>query len=171
MSDIREITNEPWVIGDDETETPRGISIGGRVIRYVAAGSLNIGDAVVLSAAGVVNKSAVSADGLKRVGIVVGGEQIGLARVVVQRKNDIGKLAATVNQAVLVAHVGVCWAVAQAAIAAGAYVKPDVTTPGRVLTAAVTTDVAAGDTGKIIGIAIDAAAIAGDLIRVQLTFN
>ena len=166
MPDLREISNLPWLIGDDEIEAIRGINVGGRVVRYTAAAALNVGDAVFISAAGTVNKSTVAADHLKRAGIVVGGEAIGAARVAVQRAADVGKAAAAAGQAVLVAVDGsICYAVAQAAIAAGAAVKPDLTTAGRVLTATIA---AAADFGRVLGLAIEAAAAAGDKIRIQI---
>jgi len=167
MPQNREVTNIPWIIGDDEVDSPADIAMGGRVVRYKAGGTLNVGDSVCISAPGTVNKTVTTAEHFKRVGIVVGGQAISPGiRGVIARQNDVGVQAALVNQWVLVVCTGVYWAVAQAAIAAAAYVRPDTTTAGRVLTA---TTVA--DAGKILGLAIDAAAIAGDKIRIQLALQ
>jgi len=142
---------------------------GGRCIALTAAAQLNIGDAVWLSASVTVNKSAVTADHLKRVGIVIGGTN--LYDETSQDALDIGESAADANEKVFVAVYGVVYAVADAtAILVGSPVAPSTTTAGRVRLATVTTDLVAGDTGKILGIALDAnGGVAGTKIRILLS--
>lgn len=144
-----------WTLVSDEGGDTE-LSCGGQVVRALAAVTLLIGDAVYISGDGTVTKDAVTGNHLKLAGIVVGGRAFG--RTAIQRAADVGSQAALATQEVYVCILGLCYGVAQAAIAAGAYVKPDVTTAGRVLTATITTDVAAGDTGRIIGRAWQAAA-------------
>ncbi len=150
---------------------PDTLTTGGRCLAFVnaATAALLIGDTVFLSAAGgVVDKSAVTADHLKRVGLVVGGRSF--YNEASQDVLDIGEIAAAINQPVLVATEGVVYAVSDGtAILAGSYVAPSVTTAGRVRLATVTTDLVAGDTGKILGLAVDAnGSVAGTKIRILL---
>ena len=149
---------------------PDVLTTGGRCMAFTSATqNLLIGDAVVLSAAnGLVDKTAVTASHLTRVGIVVGGRKF--FNDVSQDILDIGEIAAAVNEMAFVAVEGIVYAVADAtAILVGSYVAPSVTTAGRVRLATVTTDLVAGDSGKILGIAIDAnGGVAGTKIRVML---
>jgi len=129
------------------------IACGGLVVRAKAALTLLIGDAVWISGDGTVSKTAVAADHQKAAGLVIGGRAFG--RSAVQRQNDVGVQAGLVNEEIYVCVLGLCWGVAQAAIVAGAVVKPDVTTAGRLLTAVLG---AGADEGKNIGKAWTAAA-------------
>lgn len=154
---------ERWVAPAPDVGTP-----GGRCAAYTAAVALLIGDAVWLSASQTVSKSAVTADHLKRIGIVVGGKA--LFNDVSTDALDVGDPAAAINDMVFVATEGICYAIADnTAILVGSPVAPSTTTAGRVRLATVTTDLVAGDTGKILGIALDAnGGVAGTKIRVQL---
>lgn len=150
---------------------PDSLTTGGRCLTFLnaATGPLLIGDAVFLSAAGgVVDKSAVTADHLKRIGLVVGGRSF--YNEASQDVLDIGEVAAAINQPVLVATEGTVYAVSDTtAILAGSYVAPSIITAGRIRLATVTTDLVAGDTGKILGLALDAnGGVAGIKIRVAL---
>lgn len=177
MPELSGFTRLPWILLSDMDDDAEGT--GGLLEVFTAAAALNVGDAVFISAAKTVNKSVAAADHNKRCGVVVGGQKLG--RGVVQRKLDVGVQAAAANERVYICFAGVCYVVAQAAIAAGAPIKLDVTTAGRVLTAAVltiaagavavTSTAANGDIingegeSRILGHAIEAAAAAGDKIR------
>jgi len=157
-----------WILlTDDYGDTE--LTVGGLCIRAKAGATLLVGDAVFISAAGAVNKSTTAADHLKAAGIVIGGRNFG--RGAIQRSADIGLTAALVNEEVYICQIGLCYGVAQAAITAGAYVKPDVTTAGRLLTATVTTDLVAGDTGRMIGRAWEAAAGAASKFIVNVSLQ
>lgn len=157
-----------WTLLTDESGDTE-LACGGLVIRAKAGATLLIGDAVFISAAGAVNKSVTAADHLKAAGLVIGGRNFG--RHAIQREADVGLTAALVNEEVYICQFGLCWGVAQAAITAGAYVKPDVTTAGRLLTATVTTDLVAGDTGRMIGRAWEAASGAADKFLVNVSLQ
>lgn len=157
-----------WTLLTDEGGDTE-LACGGLVIRAKAGGTLLVGDAVFISAAGTVNKSVTAADHLKAAGIVIGGRNFG--RHAIQREGDVGLTAALVNEEVYVCQLGLCWGVAQAAITAGAYVKPDTTTAGRLLTATVTTDLVAGDTGRMIGRAWEAASGVADKFLVNVSLQ
>lgn len=155
-----------WIlVGDEESE----IATGGIVVRAKAAVALLLGDAVFISADGTVSKSTTTADFLKGAGIVIGGRTFG--RNAIQRANDVGLQCAAANEEVYVCQLGLCYGVAQAAIGAGAFVKPDVTTAGRLNVATITTDTVAGDTGKIVGRAWQAAAGAASKFIVNVSSN
>lgn len=160
-------SNVVWELYNDANGEDAGaFATGGGVIVCTAAAALNIGDAVYLSAAFNVNKSAVAGNQALVAGIVVGGTarsvQSGTMEVI-QRAGDIGLQAAATGDPVLVAIHGLAVAVADGVIAAGALVKLGVATAGRVTAAVVATDA-----GKILGKAFDAAAANGDKIRVLI---
>lgn len=157
-----------WTLVSDEGGDTE-IACGGQVLRALAGGTLNVGDAVIITADGTVNKDTTTGNHLKAAGIVVGGRAFG--RNAIQRANDVGSQAALVNQEVYVCVLGLCYGVAQAAILAGAYVRPDTTTAGRLLTGTITTDVAAGDSGKMIGKAWQAAAGAASKFLVMVSLQ
>lgn len=167
MPQNKEFNGISWIILTDEVDNE--IACGGIVLRAKAAAALLIGDAVWISADGTVNKSATTADFLKLAGIVLGGRAFG--RNAIQRANDVGLQCANANEEVYICQLGLCFGVAQAAITAGAFVKPDVTTAGRLNVATITTDLAAGDTGKIVGRAWQAAAGAASKFIVNVNFN
>lgn len=180
MPEISGLTRLPWILLSDDDSAE---GVGGLLVVYKAAAALNVGDAVFISAAKTVNKSVTAANHNKRAGVVVGGQKFG--RGVVQRKNDVGTQAAAANEDVYVCIAGICYVVAQAAITAGAPIKLDTTTAGRVLTAAVltiasgvvavTSNAANGDIingegeSRILGHAIEAAAAVGDKIRALIS--
>src|SRR6266496_946549 len=143
---------------DDVGDNP-----GGYIEEFAAGAALNVGDAVYVSAAQTVNKSAVAATVLGKIaGIVVGGTKTYMKAV--DRKLDVGIQAAATSERVLVLKVGKYWVVSDAAITAGDIITPGTTTAGRVKTGTVTTDLAAGDTGRLLGNALEAAAGAAVVI-------
>lgn len=155
-----------WINHSEDNGETAG-SVGGTAIRLIAGGSLFIGDTVILSAADTVNKGIVTGDHIRIIGVVVGGFNTDMS--VLQDDALIGTFVASlVNQPVLVAIAGVVKVIADAAIAFGAKIAPSTTVAGRVRTAAVTTDLAAGDTGKILGTAMNAAAGAASVFRVLI---
>lgn len=144
-----------WVLVTDEGGDTE-LACGGLVVRAKAGGTLKVGDAVIITGDGTVNIDTVTGNHLKAAGLVIGGRSFG--RNAIQRAADVGLACALVNEEVYVCVQGLCYGVAQAAITAGAYVRPDTTTAGRLLTATITTDLVAGDSGKIVGKAWQAAA-------------
>jgi hypothetical protein len=147
-----------------------GDQVGGYVEEYAAGAALNVGDLVYLSAAQTANKSAVAATVLgKLLGIVCGGTKT--AMLAVDRKLDVGVQAAATGERVLVLSVGKYWAVSDAAITAGDLLTAGTGTAGRVKLGTVTTDVAAGDTGRLVGNALEAAGGAAVTIMVHLRLS
>jgi hypothetical protein len=143
---------------------------GGLVEEYTAGGTLLIGDAVYLSAAFTVNKSLTPATVLgKMIGIVVGGARQN--QWANERKLDVGLQASLVNERVQVLVRGKIWVVSDSAITAGDVLTNGTVTAGRVKTGTITTDVAAGDTGRIIGNALEAAAGAGLTILASISLK
>lgn len=134
-----------------------GYSVGGITTEYSAGATLNVGDVVYLSAANTVNKSLTAATVLgKVVGVVVGGAQTDMKAL--SSKSDVGLAAALVNERVIVLYLGKYWVVSDAAVTAGDPLTPGTVTAGRAKTGAITTDLAAGDSGRILGNALEAAA-------------
>ncbi len=144
----------PW--GD--VETPGGS--GGPTVPFKATVALKIGDAVVLAAASFVTKTAVAADGGRFAGIVVGGGGNFGGDYSLEDSGSTGFAIAVANKSIQVRVAGIAWVVAGAAILVNAKLGLDTTTAGRVLTNATA--------GQIIGIALDAAAAAGDKIRILI---
>lgn len=144
-----------------------GYGVGGRCEVFSAGAALNIGDVVYLSAANTVNKSATLATNLgKVVGVVVGGYKTGMQAI--SRKLDVGVQAAATDEPVLVQVTGKCWVVAGDTISAGDIIIPSDTTAGRVETGTITTDAAAGNSGNILGNALEAAGAAATVIMARL---
>lgn len=149
------------------TEDGVPMSPGGAVVEATASGALLIGDAVLISAADTVLKTATGTNHKNRLGIVVGG-QATFGRVLTG-SDAVGFPAAASGEFVLVQISGIAWAVADAAIAAiMTKLRLGTTTAGRVLGGTDTTDVAAGITGLIIGQNLDIAAGAASVIRVLI---
>ena len=124
-----------------------------------AVQAMNIGDGVFISALDAVDKSTTLLDYAARAGIVVGGQIPAEGNMaILQHPNDIGEIAAAINKPVLVCVAGVCRAVADGIIAIGDIVEADAVTAGRVSTG----------TTQPFGVAMDAAALAGDVIRILI---
>lgn len=144
-----------------------GYDVGGTVEEYSAGAALNIGDVVYLSAANTVNKSLTAATTLgKLVGVVVGGAKTDMRCI--SRKLDVGQQAAASGERVLVQVSGKCWAVSDAAVSAGDILAAGTTTAGRVKTGTITTDLAAGSSGNIVGNALELAGGAAVTIMIRL---
>jgi hypothetical protein len=144
-----------WAIDPDALA-----SAGGPTFPFTAAVALKIGDAVHISAANTVTKTAVAADGVKFIGIVVGGGgSFGGGYGIFESASTGLALVAAGKVAEVQVH-GIAWVVAGAAIVVGAEVGLDTTTAGRVLT-----NVTAG---QKIGIALTAATNPGDKIKILL---
>lgn len=161
----------PFILTDDHAGDGGGqFAVGGLCFLAKAAAALLVGDAVFWSAAGTVNKSTVAGDRLKRAGILVGGAPRTLADYVQEamvRSGDIGGVASAANDTVLVCYRGVCVAVADGVIAAGAQVTFSAGTAGRITAAA---SAAVTDAMGVVGTAIDAAAANGDKIRILVSY-
>lgn len=167
----RRPTNLPWILTSDGLGEDNGqYACGGLVLVAKAAATLLIGDAVFWSAAGVVNKSTVAGDRLKKAGIVIGGVPRAVQDYTLealQSSLDIGEQAALVNQSVLVCYAGICLAVATGAITAGALVTFSAATAGRVVVSAAA---AAADALGSLGTAVDASAADADLLRILISY-
>ncbi|SRR6266511_3208493 len=136
---------------ENDADTP-----GGLILAYNAAATLLIGDVVFISAAFAVNKNNTPASYQKFAGVVVGGFRTDYR--VLQDDGAVGLQAALVNEVVLVGYLGKFKVIADAAIAAAGQLTQGATTAGRV------DDSASATQGQIIGIALEAAANAGDKI-------
>jgi len=154
------------MIGDDVAPSNYGyvgltveeravLAPGGIVFEYIAAAALLVGDVVFFTSAGEANKSATTADYQKYCGVVIGGTKTFMRAIT--RKLDVGIAAAATGERVLVCYIGKAWVKAAAAVTRAGQLTV-ATTSGQV-------DDAAGATqGQIIGIALEAAANAGDVI-------
>lgn len=156
-----------WVHYSEDNGESVG-QIGGSVVSLLAGASLFIGDIVYISALDTVNKTLVAATQLATVGVVVGGDGTNMS--VMQDDALIGvTVAATVGQKVLVAVIGIVKVLSDAAITLGNKVAPaTATTAGRAKTGLATTDLVAGDSGRLIGTALNTVAGAGLVVRVLL---
>lgn len=127
-------------------------AVGGNISVFTAAATLLVGDAVYLSAADTVNKSATAANYVGFVGFVVAGDSN-------QRNLDdaVAATAATVGQKVLVQTAGIARAIAGATITAGTNfsVVPSAAVAGRVI-AGTTAD-------QRLGVAVSTGAAAGEV--------
>jgi hypothetical protein len=113
-------------------DTTTGGQPGGDVRIYLAADSLKIGDVVYVSAANTVAKSATLANYNSVAGVIVGGSRQSMNASHVAA--DVGVLAGTANQRVIVLKRGRAWVTndANATLAAGALVIPSDATAGRI---------------------------------------
>lgn len=139
---------------------------GGIVVEMTASGALNVGDAVLVSAANTVLKTVTTTDHKNRLGIVVGGYKTGMRAMA--ESAAVGFEAAATGQQVLVQISGIAWGVADEAILIMSKLKLGEATAGRLKDGTDTTDLAAGISGRIVGAALDAATNAGDKIRVLI---
>lgn len=141
--------------------------VGGNTITLLAAGALNIGDLVSLTAAGHVNKTLLAADMIRFVGIVIGGGSApggGTVGADFARygTDAVGTAAATAaEQAVVIQVDGIAYVVADAAVAAIVPVTNSAIVAGRV-------SVTGATAGQIIGLTIDAGAGAASVIRIKI---
>ena len=138
-------------------------TIGGDVLPFTAGGVLNIGDAVILSASGTVNKSTANLSQV--IGVVVGGNS--WSDYIYSEETD-GNAAAIIGVAaactsgglVYVCVRGVMKVLTDAVVAVGALVKLSSGTAGQVTTAAGLT-IAAGAT-PVTSTGANGAIISGD---------
>lgn len=135
-------------------------SAGGPTSPFTAAVALSTGDVVSLSADATVTKTAVAADGVKFIGVVVGGGGSFGGGYGLFGPTDTGIALVAAGKVAEVQTHGIAYVVAGAAIAAGAELGLDTTTAGRVLT-----NITAG---QKIGIALEAAAGAGSVLRMLI---
>lgn len=135
------------------------VSPGGLVIQLVAAVALNVGDAVYISAAKNVSKSAVAANYVNSLGIVVGGERTGFE--IIDNLPEVGaRQAAAIGEPVLVLVHGVTYVVCDAAIAVGVPISASILVAGRVRAAVL--PVAAADS-RVLGRLLEVAGAAADV--------
>lgn len=152
-------------------EADKGYSLpGGIVKRFKASGALNIGDAVLLSAADTVTKTTTTTNHKNRMGIVVGGTATGMR--VMQGSTLIGLAAAADTQDVLVCISGICYGIADGTtVALGDKLRLGTGTAGRLLDGTDTTDLAAGITGLIVGTALETQGTAGGAVKVLVSLG
>lgn len=140
-------------------------AVGGIVHRFSAGGTLLVGDAVRISAADTVNKSATVGDYATFVGFVVGGQSNDF------RTDDaVGTTAATSGQDVMVQISGVARAIVGAtgftAGTTNVVVAPSGATAGRVIpSAALDATIIAG---RALGVATTTQATAGSEVKVLI---
>lgn len=159
--DIYTPTAEAWTILTSEDAPQTYAQPGGLVLRFKAAAALKIGDIVYVSALNTVAKSTTAANYQAMGGIVVGYCSFTRGQEYIWQSTTgaIGVSTCAADDDVFVCISGVAWAVADAAITAYAKVGAGGTTAGRV-------DDANATAGQRVGIALEAASNAGDLIRV-----
>lgn len=158
------------LLNDDNGLDGGAYANGGLYCVAKAAATVLIGDAVYWSAAFNVNKSITAGDRLKRAGIVVGGVPRALADYVLealQNPLDLGEVAGNANDIVLVCYRGICLAIADGAIGAGAQLTFSAATSGRLTPAATA---AVTDAMGVVATAVDAAALNGDKLRVLVSY-
>lgn len=126
-------------------------SVGGRVVRFLAAGTLLLGDVVYISAAQTVAKSTTNANYSGFAGVVVGGFTFNSGGAINTDPTLIGQTAATVGQFVLVQIDGVAYVKSDGAILVTSDVIPDASVAGEV-------DVAGANPGYTLGKSIEAIA-------------
>lgn len=88
-------------------DSTKGGQAGGMTFTYLANDSLKIGDVVYDSIGNRVAKSVTALSYSKRVGVVVGGART--SNRASYDSTDVGTLAATSSQRVIVAHFGRVW--------------------------------------------------------------
>lgn len=136
---------------------------GGNTVNVSAAVALKIGDAVhVHTVAGQVTKTAVTANGAKFAGVVVGGGSTFGGGYALYGTTEVGLALVAAAQSVVLQVDGIANVVADGVIAAGDAVVLSATVAGRVIT------VGATPAGQLIGIALKAAAAAGDIIQILI---
>ena len=141
------LTGLPWILGGPEDAPSSTIDatdmMGGRVIRAIAAATLKIGDVVFWSASRKVDKTpTATTNHYKVAGVVVSGKNF--HNEVPHDASIVGSTAALVDEEVIVCFSGVCFVVADAAIAAGVPIAPSTTVAGRVRPATALAAAAAG---------------------------
>lgn len=126
-------------------------SLGGRVIRQLAAGTLLIGDVVYVSAADTVAKSTTNANYAGFAGVVVGGASYSTDGSVCSDTTLVGTTAATVGQFVIVQIDGIAYIKSDGAILAASLIIPDASVAGEC-------DVAGANPGYTLGVSLVGAA-------------
>lgn len=161
MSDARHnTTNYPWITNALDNAVASWGPVGGIVKRYKAGAILKLGDVVYHSATDTVNKSNTAANYQAMAGVVVGWEDRN-GKYFMNSTADVG-LACASGDDVFVCYLGVAWVVADAATTQFAKISQGATTAGRV------DDGAGAAAGQTLGIALDAATNAADVIRAAI---
>lgn len=144
-------TNFRWLTSCEDVDLSADTP-GGFVKPLIASGTLHVGDVVEVDGDFTVGEAGVDS---VVIGVVVGGTRTDMN--IHQDDIDIGTLAAEADEIALVCILGTAKVVSSAAIAAGALLKAAAN--GTVATATVATDA-----GKILGVALEAAAGAAEEI-------
>lgn len=120
----------PFYTSSAAWDSATGLQPGGRVIYFISADSEKIGDVVYISSVNHVSKSATIANYNAVAGVVVGGARVSMLASI--QAADVGTLAATANQRVIVLRQGRTWVKADAAdsLRAGALIQPSTTVAG-----------------------------------------
>lgn len=162
---MEKVTAFSWLNARGASDELANNAVGGIVHRFAAGGTLFVGDAVRISAANTVNKSATVGDYASFVGFVVGGQANDF------RADDaVGTTAANSGQAVMVQISGIARAIVGAtgftAGATNVAVAPSAATAGRVIpTAALDATIIAG---RALGVPVTTQATAGAEVRVLI---
>lgn len=128
-----------------------GGQAGGLVVYALAADSEKIGDVVYWSSDNHVSKSATIADYNAIAGVVVGGARQSMRPSYVAA--DVGTLAATANQRIIILKEGRAWVAndtVAAGITAGTRIQPSIYVAGKVKAAASSIDSLARTFGRIV---------------------
>lgn len=125
-------------------------SVGGQVKKFLAAGTLLIGDVVYISAAETVAKSTTNADYAAYAGVVVGGASFG-KDIANSDSTMVGQTAALVGEEVYVQIDGIAYVKSDGAILVSSRVIPDASVAGEC-------DVAGANPGYTLGKSIEAIA-------------
>jgi len=142
-------------------DSAAGNQAGARVVYALAADSVKIGDVVYWSSGNHVNKSATLADYNTIAGVVVGGARQSMKTSYVAA--DVGTLAATANQRVVIAKEGRVWLAndtVAAGVAAGSRVSPSIYVAGKVKNPTTAIDTA----GRVFGRFVMAGALSSTVL-------
>lgn len=142
-------TNLPFTTNSVDDNAVCGV--GGNVRRFLAAGTLLIGDVVYISAAETVAKSTTNADYAGFAGVVVGGDSYSKEGYVANESTLVGQTAALVGEVVLVQIDGIALVKSDGAILVSSLVIPDASVAGEC-------DVAGANPGYTLGKSIEAIA-------------
>jgi len=96
------VLSRQWI---ELNENGFGLQPGGLLIRGLTTVAVNIGDAVIIDAAGGVDKSATAGEQVSKMGIAVGGESTSMVPYTLD--SQVGDEAAGAGEMVLVCILGI----------------------------------------------------------------
>lgn len=141
-----------------------GAQAGGRVEYALATDSVKIGDVVYWASANHVNKSTTLADYNAIAGVVVGGARQSMRTSYVSA--DVGTLAATAQQRVIILKAGRAWVANDTVVAglsAGDRISPSIYVAGKVKAPTTAIDTAGRVFGRVVTAAAASATVLADI--------